>query len=83
MLLNFCGDRGKGSGARTKPLGVLNCRKLLRSKVLGNYLKLSLAKKIFPKTTPVPKKSKKMTKYSFFANFSLVMISYVILNKVT
>ena len=59
MLLNFCGDRGKGSGARTKPLGVSNCRKLLRSKVLGIYLKLSLAKKNFPKTTPASKKIKK------------------------
>ena len=52
MLLNFCGVRGKGSGARTKPLGVSNCRKFLRSKVLGIYLKLSLAKKIFPQNHP-------------------------------
>ena len=60
MLLNFCGDRGKGSGARTKRLGVSNCRKLLGSKVLGIYLKLSLAKKNFsPKPPPPPKNSKK------------------------
>ena len=59
MLLNFCGNRGKGLGARTKLLGISNLRKLLGSKVLDNYLKLSLAKKFFPKTTPVPKKFKK------------------------
>ena len=52
MLLNFCGVRGKGSGARTKPLGVSNCRKLLGSKVLGICLKLSLAKKFFPQNHP-------------------------------
>ena len=35
MLLNFCGDWGRGLGARTKLLGVSNWRKLLGSKVLG------------------------------------------------
>ena len=78
MLLNFCGNRGRGLVARTKLLKVSNCKKLLGSKVLGIYLKLSLAKKFIlkPTPTPVPKKSKKMTnKYSFFANFSLLMSS--------
>ena len=75
MLLNFCGNRGRGLVARTKLLKVSNWKKLLGSKVLGIYLKLSLAIKFILKPIPVPKKSKKMTKYSFFANFSLVMSS--------
>ena len=66
MLLNFCENQGRGLGPRTKLLRVTNCRKLLGSKVLGIYLKLSLAKKIFPQNYPRPKKFKKMTKYSFF-----------------
>ena len=61
VLLNFCANRVRGLGAKTKLLGVSNWRKLLRSKVLGIYLKWSLAKKIFPKTTPIPKKFKKIT----------------------
>ena len=56
MLLNFYGDRGRGLGARTKLLVVSNCRKLLGSKVLGIYLKLSLAEKIFPQNHPRPHK---------------------------
>ena len=48
MLLNFCKNRGRGLGARTKLFGVSNWRKLLGSKVLGICLKLSLAKKNFP-----------------------------------
>ena len=56
MLLNFCGDWGRGLGARTKLLGVSNWRKLLGSKVLGICLKLSLAKKIFPQNHPRPQK---------------------------
>ena len=69
MLLNFCGNRWRGLGARTKLLGVSNSRKLLGSKVLGICLKLSLAKKIFVQNHPLPKKFKKMTKYSFFCKF--------------
>ena len=59
MLLNFCGDRGRGLGARTKLLGVSNWRKLLGSKVLDIRLKLSLAKKIFPQNHPHPQKIQK------------------------
>ena len=71
MLFNFCGDWGRGLGATTKLLKVSNWRKFLGSKVFSIYLKLSLAKKIFPQNHPRPKK---MIKYSFFAIF-LVMIS--------
>ena len=39
MLLNFCGDRGRGLVAGMKLLRVSNCRKLLESKVLGICLK--------------------------------------------
>ena len=59
MLLNFCGDWERGLGARTKLLGVSNCRKLLGSTVLGIYLKLSLAKKNFPQNHPRPQKIQK------------------------
>ena len=69
MLLNFCGDWRRGLGASTKLFGGSNWRKLLGSKVLGICLKLSLAKKIYPQTTPASKNFKKMTKYSFFCKF--------------
>ena len=60
MLLNFTGDRGRGLWARTKLLGVSNSRKLLGSKVLGIYLKVSLANKnFFSKPPPSTKNSKK------------------------
>ena len=59
MLFNFCGDWGRGLGARNKLLGVSNWRKLLGSKVLGICLKLSLAKKNFPQNHPRPQKIKK------------------------
>ena len=59
MLLNFCGDWGRGLGARAKLLWVSNWRKLLESKVLGICLKLSLAKKIFPQNHHRPQKIQK------------------------
>ena len=71
MLLNFCGDWGRGLGARTKLFRISNCRKLLGSKVLGICLKLSLAKKNFPQNHPRFKKIKKMTKGSFRNNCNL------------
>ena len=80
MLLNFCGDWRSGLGARTKLFKVSDWKKLLGSKVLGICLKLSLAKKFFPKNHPRPKNSKKWLSTHFFANFLLVMISWVILN---
>ena len=72
MLLNFCGNQGRGLGARTKLLGVTNCRKLLGSKVLGIYLKLSFPKKIFAKNHLRPQKLKKMTKSFFFGKIFLL-----------
>ena len=67
--IKFLWKSGWGLGAGTKLLGVSNGRKLLGSKVLGIYLKLSLATKFFPKTIHVFKKFKKMIKYSFFCKF--------------
>ena len=49
MSLSFCGNPGKGLGAQTQLLGSSNGRKLLGSKVVGIYLKLSLEKNFFPK----------------------------------
>ena len=59
MLLNFCGNRGRGLGARTKPFGVSNGMKLLGSKALSICQKLSLVKKIFPQNHPRPQKIQK------------------------
>ena len=54
--IKFLWKSGEGVGARTKLIVVSNRRKLLGSKVLDIYLKLSMVKKISPKTTPHPKK---------------------------
>ena len=58
MLLHFCGNRGRGLGTELNFLG-FQIEENFWEAVLDIYPKFSLAKKIFPKTTPVPNKFKK------------------------
>ena len=68
MLLTFC-EIWEVLKAGIKLFGVSNWRILLGSEVLGIYLKLSLAKKIFPQNYPRLQKIKKnqlLILYKFF-----------------
>ena len=68
MLLNFLKIGGGSWGLELNFLG-FKLKKTFGKESFMYLSKIKFGKKNFPKTTPVPKKFKKMTKYSFFCKF--------------